>query len=87
MLIPFAPEQEQLLLGKVGIEQSQWDAVKCQVPGGKPGIFPFIGHGDDIGRVQMAPFAIASLLAFLRRRGLGRIAVQPLLQVVMVELF
>ena len=32
MHVPLAQEQDQLLLGEVGINQGQIDAVKCQVP-------------------------------------------------------
>ena len=58
--VPFARKQDQLLLGELGIDQRQRDAVKGQVPGGIPGIFPLVGHRDDVGVVQMRPVAVAA---------------------------
>src|SRR5690242_21272322 len=46
--VPFAEQENELLFGEVGIDQSDGNAVKSEVPGGVPGIFPFVGHGDDV---------------------------------------
>ncbi len=48
MLVPFAPKQQQLLLGKFRIDQRQRQAMKRQIPCGEPGIFPLIGHRDNV---------------------------------------
>ena len=55
MHVPFAREQHELVLGKLGVHQRQRDAVKRQVPRGIPRIFPFVGHGNDVGVVEMLP--------------------------------
>lgn len=38
--VPLASKQVKLLLGKSGINDSQWDTVECRVPCSKEWIFP-----------------------------------------------
>ena len=83
---PDLAEQQQLALGEFGIDQRQADAVEAEVPGGEPGIFPLVGHRDDVGRVEMPPGAVAAGLACIRRRRLAGVAVQPFRHVEIVEL-
>ena len=87
MHVPLAQEQHQLLLGEVGVDERQRDAVEGQVPGGVPGILPLVGHGDDVGVVELDPLVVAALLAFRRRRGIGGVALQPVLDHVVIVLF
>src|SRR6516165_4036983 len=47
---------------------------ECQVPGGEPGILPLVGHGNDLGVVDVRPFAIAAETAHCRWSRLRRIA-------------
>ena len=65
----------------------QRDAMKSQVPGGVPGILPFVGHGNDVGVVKMVPLVIATTAA-ARCGGVGpgRIAFEPALTIVVVKL-
>src|SRR5690242_21495221 len=41
-----------------------------------PRVLPLVGHRDDVGVVEMRPFAIASALAPLGRRRLAGIALE-----------
>ena len=86
VLEPLAPQQDQLLLGKLGIELRQRDAVERQIPGREPGVLPLVGHRDDVGGVEVLPGAVAPALAAGWRRWLGRVAAQPLRDIVGVEL-
>ena len=60
--------------------------MKGKVPRRIPGIFPFVGHRDDIVVVQVEPFLVAPLMAVCGRRGERRVAVEPPGDVVIVEL-
>ena len=51
--------------------------VKGEIPGGVPRVFPLVRHRDDVGVVEMRPFAIATGLTAGGRRRVVRIAVQP----------
>src|SRR5215813_12598470 len=86
MHVPHAQEQEQLLLGKIWVHQSQWNAMERQVPCCEPGILPGVGHRDDIRSVEMPPFAIASKHVRAWRRWARRVAMQPHIHIIIVEL-
>src|SRR5215210_508269 len=60
--------------------------MKRQIPGCKPGILPGVGHGDDVGRIEMRPLAVAAMLAPGWRWRLGWVAGQPFADIVAVEL-
>ena len=51
MKVAFPGKQQQLLLGEIGVDQGQGKAMKGQVPGSKPGVFPGVRHRHDIGAV------------------------------------
>ena len=84
--IPLAQEEGELVFRKVRVNEGQANAVECQVPGGVPRIFPFVGHGDDVFVVDMPPVAIPSMLTFGRRGRARRVACQPLLHLIVVKL-
>ena len=84
--VPLAQQQDELPLGEVGVDQGERDAVEGQVPGGEPGVLPLVRHRDDVGVVEVAPVRVAAVPALRRRRRPGRVAVQPALDVVVVEL-
>src|ERR1051326_972036 len=50
--IPFADHQSELIFGKLRIHQSEGKAMEGEIPGGIPGVLPFIGHRDDVGVVE-----------------------------------
>mmetsp|Transcript_25840 Transcript_25840/g.42091 ORF Transcript_25840/g.42091 Transcript_25840/m.42091 type:complete len:226 (-) Transcript_25840:354-1031(-) len=60
---PLGCQEPQLLLGKTRIHQSQRQAMKRQIPGGIPGIFPFVWHGDHVQVVEMIPIFISPATA------------------------
>src|SRR6266849_9325449 len=47
---------------------------------------PLVGHGDYVSVVQMSPLVIAAVLAFLWGRRIARIALQPVLNYIVVKL-
>jgi hypothetical protein len=67
MHVPLAEHQDQLLLCKFEIDQSQRDAMKRQVPRRVPWVFPLVGHRDDVGIVEMRPAAVAAVQPRIRR--------------------
>ena len=64
MHVPFARQQDELVLGKLGVDHRQRNAMKREVPRRIPRILPFVGHGDDVGVVEVRPFVVAPMLAF-----------------------
>jgi hypothetical protein len=84
--VPFAQHQHELLLGELGVDDRERDAVERQVPGGVPRKLPLVGHRDDVGVEQVPPLRVASARPLRRRQRLRRIAVEPTLHDVVVEL-
>ena len=85
--VPLAGHQPQLPLGELGVDHGQRNAVKRQVPGGVPRVLPGIGHRDHVEVVEVLPVAIAAEAPARGRLRPGRVASQPLPDVVVVELF
>jgi hypothetical protein len=86
MQIVCLEHQVQLLLTELFVHERQGQAVEGQVPGGVPGVFPLVRHGDHVGIVHVVPVVVA-------RRGLARrlervraAFLQPLIHIVVVEL-
>src|SRR6516162_1917689 len=44
MHVPLARQQHELLLGKLGIQMRERNAVECQIPGGVPRVLPLVRH-------------------------------------------
>ena len=84
--VPLAQQQHDLPLGPFGVKSGQHDAMKRRVPGGEPGILPLVGHAQDVEVVDVPPVRVAATLALGRRLGTGRVAVEPELDAVVVEL-
>ncbi|MNK95739.1 hypothetical protein D3C87_1159880 [compost metagenome] len=57
--VVIAQHQIELLLGEVRVDDAQWNHVKRQIPGGIPGVLPFIRHRDDVVVEHVGPFAVA----------------------------
>ena len=68
----------ELLLGELRIDQRQRHAMERQIPGGVPGIFPLVGHGDDVGVVQMRPLVIAARRCAPAAGRIAGIALEPI---------
>ena len=60
--------------------------MECQVPRGVPGVLPGIGHRDDVIGVEMQPFVVSPELVRIWRWWSGRVAIQPHIHVIVVEL-
>jgi hypothetical protein len=86
VLEPLPAQQDQLVLSERRVDVRQGHAVECQVPGGEPGILPLVRHRHDVEGVEAAPPAVPPGRAARGRRRLGRVAVQPARNVVVVEL-
>jgi hypothetical protein len=84
--VPGARQQHELVFRECRIDQRERDAVKCQIPGGIPGIFPFVRHRDDVGIGQVWPIEVANQATRRWWLRLGRIAVEPASDIEMIEL-
>ena len=73
-------------LAKSGSIAGERDHVEREVPGRVPRVLPLVGHRDDVAVVQVLPVAVAAVLAACGRRRLVGIAVEPVLDDVVVEL-
>ena len=76
-----------MLFREIGIDESQRDAVKSKIPRGIPGVFPLVGHGDDVVVIEVGPILVAAFLSVSGRHGAGGIAFEPRLHVVVIKLF
>ena len=74
------------MFGKVGIDEGQRNAVERQVPGGVPGVFPFVGHGDDVFVIQVPPVAIPTTPAFRWWWRPSGISLQPPAHFIVIKL-
>jgi hypothetical protein len=85
--IPFPHNQQELVFGKAGINQGHGNALKSHIPCRVPGVFPFIGHGNDVLIFKMLPIVISSLFSS-GIRGTDPIPIaQPFLHIKIIELF
>ena len=75
--VPLAQHQEDLLLGELRIDVGQGDAMETQIPGSEPRELPFVRHRDHVARKEMRPVVVASFQALRWRGWLGRVALQP----------
>src|SRR5205814_756971 len=75
MHIPLTQEQDELLLGEIGVDQRQRNTVECQVPCSVPGVFPGVRHRDDISSIEMPPLSITP--SFVCLQGLWKSRSEP----------
>src|SRR5262249_19218664 len=87
VLIPFAHDKIELRFGELSVNKREWNAMKRQVPRCVPGEFPFVWHRHDPLVVNIAPTGVATFKPVGRRWRLAGIAVQPLVDDVMIKLF
>src|SRR5258707_13291375 len=85
--VPFAQKEDELLLGKIGVDERERDAMKRQIPCGVPRILPFVRHGNNVVVVKMSPILVAAVPALVRRLGAGGIAFKPNAPALMIKLF
>src|SRR5262249_16722695 len=43
----FEEQEPKLIFGKGDVDEAEGNAMKRKVPGGEPGIFPFVGDGEN----------------------------------------
>src|SRR6266404_2885152 len=84
--IPLTQHQRELFFCKVRVDLRKWNRVEREVPCGVPGIFPFVRHGNDVSVVKVRPFMVTPVTMAIRRSRSGRIALQPCVDVIVVEL-
>ena len=84
--VPFAEEKFELVFGEGAVDFGQGDHVKGQVPGGEPGIFPLVGHGDDIARVEVGPVGVARVGVAVGWGNLAGVALAPVVDDVVIKL-
>jgi len=58
MHVAFLQHQVKLFFREVHVDRGERDGVKGQVPGGIPGIFLLVRHGDDVLVHHVEPFAV-----------------------------
>ena len=86
MHVPLTKQKDELLLGEIGINQCDGNAMKGEIPGGVPWVFPLVRHGNDVFVVELRPILVAALLALFGRLGPGGIAFEPRANLIMIEL-
>ena len=86
VLEPLAQQHQQLVLRERGVEVRPGNRVEAEIPGREPRVLPRIRHREHVERVEVAPAAVAPVLARLRRRRRSGIPVQPAAHVVGVDL-
>jgi hypothetical protein len=84
--VSLAQHELELLLAEIGINHSQGEHVKGQIPGGIPRVLPLVRHGDDVAVVHVVPVIIARRRLSGRLERVGPALVQPLVDVIEVKL-
>ena len=84
--VPLAQHQLELVLAEIGVDERQGEDVEGEVPGRVPGVFPLVGHRDDVAVVHVVPVVVARGGLPRRLERVGPALLQPLVDVVVVEL-
>jgi hypothetical protein len=58
--VPFAAEEQDLVLGELQVDPRQDHRMEAQVPAREPGILPLVRHGDDVFGVEVPPILVAA---------------------------
>src|SRR5262249_17277857 len=83
---PSLAKQQELLLGEIRIDQRKCNAMKGEVPGCEPGIFPLVRHRHNIGGHEVTPIPVAAEFPVLGRWRLSRVTIKPALHIETVKL-
>ena len=86
MGIQIPQHEEQLVLGEVEVHKRQGNCVKSQVPSGIPGIFPLVGHRDDVAIQHVEPLGIPDIATTGAQQRVSVMLLQPLVQIEVVIL-
>ncbi len=85
--VPLAQQHLELAFREGRVDAGQFDRVERKVPGREPRIFPRIGHRKHVAVEDMRPLPIPAMQPATRWwRWLGRVALQPAIDLVIVEL-
>src|SRR6185312_8822905 len=84
--VPFAQQQNKLLLGEFGIDLREGEHMESEVPRCVPWELPGVRHRDDVAVVELQPVAVAAVPAGVRRLRKGRIAFEPFEHAEMIKL-
>ena len=78
-------QELQLFLAKVRVDQRQCRDVKGKIPGGVPGIFPFVRHRNQVRVVHVSPTVVAdgALVGLIR---LNAVVLEPAADIIVKEL-
>ena len=83
--VPFAQEQDQLVLAELRIDSGEGRGVEGEIPGAVVGILPGIGHREDVAVEEMHPVRIARGMTS-GGRGFGSVTAGPLALDEIIEL-
>jgi hypothetical protein len=81
-----AQHQVELFLREIGVDHTQWNHVKGQIPRGVPGILSFVVHRGNVVVVHVYPVAVAHPPAFRMRQLAARAMLGKPAPEVMVEI-
>ena len=81
--VPLAQQEDELLFRELRVDTREREHVKGEIPGRVPRVLPRVRHRDHVAVEEVGPVGVARPL---RGRGLGRVAVQPVSDRVVVEL-
>jgi hypothetical protein len=68
MLVGSGEQEVELLLGEIDVDGGERDRVEGKVPGGKPRVFPLVGHRDDMIADHVEPLAVPRHAGFREQR-------------------
>src|SRR5262245_27235736 len=81
MEVEIAKHKELLLFGEIEIHQRQGNRVKGEIPSCIPGIFPLVGHGNNVAVKHVEPIRVALGTANAVEKRMSVMLVQPTVQV------
>jgi hypothetical protein len=87
MKVGLTQHQAELLFPKSASTRRKRQHMESKIPGGVPGILPFIRHRDDVGIVHVTPMLVARGSLARRQVGIAAPLLQPAVYVKIKVLF
>ena len=84
--VHIAEDELDLLPGERGIDHAQRHTVEGQVPRRVPGVFPAVGHGQDVPVLHVEPVPVPDIPALGIAQRMCLVLLQPAVEVEVVEL-
>src|SRR5215831_5761798 len=75
MQVEIMQHQKLLLFGEIEINQRQGEGMKRQIPSCIPGIFPLVGHGDNVAVKHVEPLRVAPGTTSTAKKRMGLVLV------------